>query len=323
MTRLLAGGRAADESAAVIERGTFPSQRVVSGELAKIAEVAARAGLRAPAITVIGPVAALHKRLDWFAPGPLAGVSVAVTRARAQASGLASRLRELGAEVVEAPAIRIVPLDGPAPEIERYDLVCVTSPNGVDSLFERLASAGLDARALAGARVAAIGPGTAAALREHGVIADVVPKRFLAEGLVEALASTPVARALVARAAGAREVLPDALRARGAEVDVLELYETVAESPSAAQLAAVASSDYVTFTSSSTVRFFFRALEPRLAQGTRIVSIGPVTSDTLREHGLDVDVEASRHDIDGLVMALVNDAVARAGPASPPQAASG
>jgi uroporphyrinogen III methyltransferase/synthase len=279
--------------------------------LASIAEVAADEGLLAPAVTVIGPVAALHEHLEWFAPGPLAGLAVAVTRARAQSSGLARRLRELGAEVVETPAIRIVPLDGPAPEVERYDLVCLTSPNGVALMFERLARSGRDARALAGARVAAIGPGTAAALRGHGVIADVVPERFVAEALVEALSALPFTRALVARAAGARDVLPDALQAQGAEVDVLELYETVAEPLSEAQLAALERADYVTFTSSSTVRFLLAAAEGGLAQGTRIVSIGPITSATLREHGLEPDVEAHRHDIEGLVEALLADAVAQ------------
>jgi uroporphyrinogen III methyltransferase/synthase len=160
--------------------------------------------------------------------------------------------------------------------------------------------------------VAAIGPGTAAALREHGLIADIVPERFVAEGLVEALADVPVARALVARAAQARDVLPDALRARGAEVDVVALYETVADPLTEAEIAAVARADYVTFTSSSTVRFFFAeaAAVDALAPGTRLASIGPVTSDTLRDHGRAPDVEAERHDIDGLVAAIVADASA-------------
>jgi uroporphyrinogen III methyltransferase/synthase len=310
--RLLEAGRPADQPAAVIERGTHVVQRVLSSSLESIAAVAAEEGLRAPAVTVIGPVAALHERLGWFVRGPLAGMAVAVTRARAQSSGLASRLRELGAEVVEAPAIRIVPIEGPAPDVERYDTVCLTSPNGARLLFERLARSGRDARALAGARVAAIGPGTAAALRDHGVIAELVPDQFVAEALVETLAALPVKRALVARAAGARDVLPQALRDRGAEVDVLELYETVAEPLSGAQLAAVRRADYVTFTSSSTVRFLVAAAGPKLAEGTRIVSIGPVTSATLREHGLEPDVEASRHDVGGLVEALLEDASAHA-----------
>jgi uroporphyrinogen III methyltransferase/synthase len=305
--RLIAGGRPESEPAAVIERGTLAEQRVVSGTLGTIAALAREQGVSAPAISVFGPVAALRRDLAWFEARPLAGVTVAVTRARAQASGLAARLRELGARVLEAPAIRIAPLDGPAPELERYDLVCLTSPNGTRLLFERLAAAGRDARAFAGTRVAAIGPGTAAALRGHGLIADVVPERFIAEGLVEALAGVPVARALVARAAEARDVLPDALRERGAEVDVLALYETVAEPMSAAQRDGVAGADYVTFTSSSTVRFFFEGVGDGLLSRTRLASIGPVTSDALRERGREPDVEAERHDIDGLIAALVAD----------------
>jgi len=256
-------------------------------------------------------VAAMRERLEWFEGRPLAGVSVAVTRARVQASELAGRLRSLGAVVIEAPAIRIVPIDGPAPNLGGYDLVCLTSPNGVRLLFERLARAGIDARALAGGRVAAIGPGTAAALKEHGVIADVVPERFVAEGLVEALADVPVKRALIARAAEARDLLPDALRRNGAEVDVLALYETLAQPLSPDQLAALAEADYVTFTSSSTVRFLLEAAGSARPGQARLVSIGPVTSAALRERGLEPDVEADRHDIDGLIDALVRDAARR------------
>jgi uroporphyrinogen III methyltransferase/synthase len=306
--QLRAAGRPASEPAAVIERGTLPGQRVVSGTLETIAQIAAEAGIRAPAISLFGPVAGLRRNLAWREARPLHGQTIAVTRARAQSSGLAARLRELGAEVVEAPAIRIRSLRAELPDLARYDLICLTSPNGVELLFEQLAATGRDARALAGARVAAIGPGTARALSERGIIADVVPERFVAEGLVEALADVPVSRALVARAAQARDVLPDALRARGAEVDVLALYETVAEPLSDEQRRAVAAADYVTFTSSSTVRFLFEQAGDTLAGPTRLVSIGPVTSDTLRELGREPDVEAERHDIDGLVAALVADA---------------
>jgi uroporphyrinogen III methyltransferase/synthase len=311
--RLRAAGRDAAQPAAVIERATFPRQRVVTATLATIAEVAGAQHFRAPAIAVFGQVAALRERLRWFEERPLVGVSVAVTRARAQASGLASRLRTLGAEVVEAPAISISPLAGPPPDPRGYDLVCLTSPNGVRLLFDRMAQSGLDARALAGSRVAAIGPGTAGALRDHGVLADVVPERFVAEGLVDALADLPVRRALIARAVEARDVLPDALRERGAEVDVVPLYETVAESLSDPQLEALAGADYVTFTSSSTVRFLFEAIHGRVELRARLVSIGPVTSDALRERGHEPQVEALRHDIDGVIDALVADvgAVAR------------
>ncbi|HWE32747.1 MAG TPA: uroporphyrinogen-III C-methyltransferase [Solirubrobacteraceae bacterium] len=307
-TRLIEGGRDPGEPAAVIARGTLAGQRTATATLATIAQQADAERIRAPAIAVFGEVAALGDRLDWIAAArPLLGVSVAVTRARAQASGLAARLRALGAEVVEAPAIRIVPLPDELPPIERYDLVCLTSPNGARLLFERLAERGQDARALACARIAAIGPGTAAALREAGVIADVVPEKFVAEGLVEALAGQPASRVLVARAAEARDVLPDALRERGAEVDVVALYETVAEQLSAEQLAAARAADYVTFTSSSTVKFWSQAVgDPGSA---RLVSIGPVTSEALRERGLEPHVEAQQHDIDGLVRALLTDAL--------------
>jgi len=304
---LIDDGRERDQPAAVIERGTFPNQRVVSATLSTIAAECEAQGVRAPAIAVFGEVASLRGELRWFEHRPLLGVTVAVTRARAQASALAARLRELGASVLEAPAIRIQPLDPPLPDLSRYDLVCLTSPNGVRLLFERLHASGADARALAGAQVAAIGPGTAQALREHGLIADVVPERFLAEGLLEALGGTPVKRALVARAAEARDVLIEGLRERGAEVDVLSLYETVAEPLSEEQLSALAGVDYVTFTSSSTVRYFLAAAAERLPPSARLLSIGPVTSAALREQGLEPAVEASRHDIEGLIDALLFD----------------
>lgn len=322
--RLVGAGRSGDEPAAVIERGTSPDQRVVSATLETIAQAADGEEVRPPAVAVFGSVAAMRERLAWFARGPLeapahadvgdrplSGFTVAVTRARAQTSGLARSLRELGAKVVEAPAIRIVPIDGPAPQVERYDLLCLTSPNGVRLLFERLLKEGRDARALRGTRVAAIGPGTAAALREHGVIADVVPEKFVAEALADALSEVPVGRALVARAAGARDVLPNALRERGAHVDVLELYKTVAEPLGEVELAAVERADYITFTSSSTVRFFLEAAGARVTRRSRIISIGPVTSATLREHDLTPDAEAPTHDIEGLVRALVEDATAQ------------
>jgi uroporphyrinogen III methyltransferase/synthase len=188
----------------------------------------------------------------------------------------------------------------------------VTSPNGVEGLFRRLQDGGRDARSLAAARIAAIGPGTAAALAAHGISADILPQSFLAESLVEALAEVPVRRALVARALQAREVLPDALRARGAEVEVLALYETTPEPLSEDALAAARAADYITFTSASTVRFFLQAAggEAALSARTRIVSIGPVTSEALREHGMEPHIEAERHDIEGMIAALLADATA-------------
>jgi uroporphyrinogen III methyltransferase/synthase len=298
--RLIAGGRPPAEPVAVVERGTLPGQRVVLATLADVAERAA--GVRAPAVTLVGPVAELRERIAWLEARPLHGRTVAVTRARAQASALAERLRALGAEVVEAPAIRIRPLDAELPDPQGYDLLCVTSPNGAERLFDHLR----DARALAGVTVAAIGPGTARALRARGVEPDVVPARAVAEGLVEALADVPVRRALIARAAEGRDVLPDALRERGAEVDVVALYETVAEPLDDAARDAAARADYLLFTSASSVRFF--AAAGGSLSGPRLASIGPATSAELRAHGAEADLEADPHTPDGLIAALLADA---------------
>jgi uroporphyrinogen III methyltransferase/synthase len=315
---LIEHGRPRDEPAAVIERGTLPGQRTVTAELGTIGATVAELGIRPPAITLIGPVAELHEPLRWLERRPLFGRTVVVTRARAQASGLAARLAELGAEVVETPAIRIEPravsgeLRKAAETIGDYSLICLTSPNGAALLMDALAELGKDARALAGATVAAIGPGTAAELQHRGIHADVVPERSVAEALVEALEPIDLRgkRVLIARAAEARDVLPDALKERGAEVDVVALYDTVAEPPTDAQREAARRADYLTFTSSSTVRNFVESAGG-VSDGARVVSIGPVTSATAKELGLTVHVEAAQHDVDGLVQALLEDAAAR------------
>jgi uroporphyrinogen III methyltransferase / synthase len=312
---LIAGGRDPNEPAAAIERGTLPSQRTVTASLGDLAAVAEREELGAPAVIVVGPVATRRDELAWLERRPLFGRRVVVTRARAQASGLAGRLRELGAEVVELPSIRVEsridsePVRKAVNDLHSYALVCLTSANGVRLLFEAMSEAGLDARALANATVAAIGPGTADELAAHGIRADVVPEESVAEGLVAALSEVPVKGkpVLVARASEGRDVLPEALRERGAAVDVVALYETVAEATEPEAVEAATRADYVTFTSSSTVRNLVAVLDGRLATRTRIVSIGPITSEAARESGLQVDVEAQRHDIDGLVEALLAD----------------
>ncbi len=336
---LIEAGREAGEPAAAVERGTMDGQRTVIATLGTLAETVERENVSAPALIVIGPVVQRREALAWLERRPLNDRRVVVTRARPQASGLAKTLRGLGAEVVELPAIRIEPLldsETVRSAIERigeYALICVTSPNGAHLLFEALGAGGLDARALAGPQkqqieegrsnvgtktgpvVAAIGPGTARALAAHGIAADIVPERFVAESLVEALAAVDVAgkKVLVARAAEARDVIPEHLEGRGAEVDVVALYETVPEEPSPEAIDDAQRADYVTFTSSSTVRNLTKALGERFPGGARIVSIGPVTSEAVRNAGLEVDVEAERHDIDGLVDALLLDAKSEPG----------
>jgi uroporphyrinogen III methyltransferase / synthase len=331
---LIEAGRDAGEPAAAVERGTMDGQRTVVATLGTLAKTVESESIGAPALIVIGPVVRRRETLAWLERRPLHGRRIVVTRARAQASGLAKTLRGLGAEVLELPAIRIEPsleseeVRSAVKRIGDYALICLTSPNGAHLLFEALGAAGLDARALAGPKrqqveqgesggttqtapaVAAIGPGTARALAAHGIAADIVPERFVAESLVEALAEVDVSgkRVLVARAADARDVIPEHLSGRGAEVDVVALYETVREEPSPEAVEAAQSADYVTFTSSSTVRNLTEALGDRFPHNARVVSIGPVTSEAIDDAGLKVDVEAERHDIEGLVAALLADA---------------
>jgi uroporphyrinogen III methyltransferase/synthase len=299
---LVAAGKPARTPVAVVARGTLPSQDVVAGTLATIADEVERRGVEAPAVTVVGEVAALREAIAWAEARPLAGLRIAVTRARAQASELVRRLRDLGAGVVETPLIRIEPLPGPPLDAAAYDVVCLTSPNAPRLLLDRV---GGDARRLRGVEIAAIGPGTAAALAEAGLVADVVAERAIAEGLVEALAGRAAGRRfLVARAGEARDALPEGLRAAGAAVvDVVALYRTVYEAPPAG--ADPLAADLVTFTASSTVRAFAAAHAGADLGGVRGVSIGPVTTAAAREHGVPIVAEARRHDLDGLVEAIL------------------
>jgi uroporphyrinogen III methyltransferase / synthase len=305
--RLQAEGRPADEPVAVIERGTLPGQRTLVATLADVADRAAAERIKAPAVTLVGPVVALRDDLAWLERRPLHGRTVAVTRARAQASPLAARLRELGAAVIEAPAIRTVSLAAEIPDLAPYDGLVATSPNGVHELLARLLASGGDARGLAGLHVAAMGPGTARAFGEHGIAPDTVPQRSVAEGLVEALADVPLRRVLIARAREGRDVLIDALRERGAHADVLALYATVPEPLEADAVAGVAAADYAAVTSASTVRHLLAAAGPDALSAPRLASIGPATSEELRAQGLQPDLEADPHTPDGLVAALLAD----------------
>jgi uroporphyrinogen III methyltransferase/synthase len=317
---LMAGGRRADEPAAAVRCGTTPRQRVVTATLGTLAARCAEEGLGPPAVVVVGPVASMAEAGGAAdpGPGPLEGRRVVVTRARAQASELSAALRGRGAEVVELPTIRVEPIPGGAAidaacaAIGAFDLIVLTSVNGVDQLFARLGERGRDARALrADATVVAIGPATGARLEGHGVRADLVPARFTAEGILEALAGRDLAgrRALVARAEEARPDLVRGLRDLGADVDEVALYRTLIEAPGDDELRAARAADYVTFTSSSTVRNYVALVGPRHGDdGPRVVSIGPITSATARGAGLPVHAEAREHTIHGLLEALVADA---------------
>ncbi|MCZ7527638.1 MAG: uroporphyrinogen-III synthase [Acidimicrobiia bacterium] len=242
--------------------------------------------------------------------GPLRGRRVVVTRARGQAGELAGLLRAAGAEVVELPVIEIEPLDPPLPDLRAYTWLVLTSVNGVVALLDRmLPAAGLDGTALAGLRVAAIGPGTAGALGSRGVEVALLPERFVAESLLEAFPppASPGERVLVVRAEEARAVLPEGLAAGGYRVDVLPVYRTVAgrPDPDAVERVRRGEVDAITFTSSSTVRHFHDLIGDLPEPAPFVASIGPVTSRTAGELGFTVDAEAGEHTLAGLVAALV------------------
>ena len=301
---LIAGGRAASTPVAAVRWGTRPEQRTVRGTLATIAAL----GVESPSAIVIGDVAGLD--LAWFEARPLFGRRIVVTRAREQASELRTRLEQLGAEVIELPSIALQPVEFALPVLGAYEWLVFTSANGVDAFFDRgLEPAGLDARALASVRVAAIGPGTERALATRGIRADLVPERFVAESLLEAFPdpSSAASRVLLARAESARDVLPEGLAARGYAVDVLAVYRTVPVLPDPTDVARVRSGevDAITFTSSSTVANFCDAVGPFEGEQPLVVSIGPITSQTATQRGLVVHAEADPHTIDGLVDAVL------------------
>ena len=316
--QLIEHGRSPDTPIALVRWGTWTQQESIEGTLGDIRQRLEGRDFRPPAVIVVGEVVGLRDRLRWFDKRLLFGKRVLVTRAREQASQLAEQLAGLGAQPIEAPAIEIRepedfgPLDRAIEDLVSYDWVVFTSVNGVESCFRRLAAAGLDARAFAGVEVAAVGPATARALQERGIVPDYLPERFLTAAVAEGLAERDVAgaRVLLPRTDLVGEDLAAALMTRGALVDQVVAYRTAQAplDPEIRVLLAAGKIDIVTFTSSSTVRNLVQALEGEvsLLQGATVASIGPITSRTAREHGLAVDVEAAEHTVPGLVQAIVN-----------------
>jgi uroporphyrinogen III methyltransferase/synthase len=303
VSRLIAGGLDPETPAAVIQWGTRPEQRTVRATIGTVAEH----DLAPPSTIVIGTVAAMN--LDWFESRPLFGRRVVVTRPKGQAGALRSALNAAGAEVIEVPIIEITdPADGgaalrkAAASLVAYDWVVVTSRNGARRLLDVVT----DSRAFGGTRVAAIGPGTAAALQEAHITADLQPDRYVGEALVEGFPPPPSTggRVLLVRAAVARDVVPDGLQQAGWIVDVVDAYRTIGRSVDDEQRAAVAAGDIVTFTSSSTVEHFVGTFG-RDQIPPVVGCIGPVTAATATKLGLHVDVTATVHSVGGLVDELV------------------
>ncbi len=313
---LIEGGMSGDVPAAAIQWGTHPKQRTVVATLETLPAKAAEQNITAPVVTVIGWSVVLRDELSWFERRPLFGRRIVVTRATQNAPALSDKLRELGADVIDMPATQIARLDlAPLREeigrLSLYHWLIFTSQNAISIFWEQLLGEGRDARALAGLRVAAVGPATAGALLEHGIAVDVIPNRFVAEGLLEMMrARDDVAgkKVLYVTAEGSRDVLPQGLKVAGADVAVIEPYRSIVDGEGAEKLARAIESgnvDLVTFTSGSAVRGYVDAVGEELALRVPAVSIGSQTSAVLREAGIEVKAEAKESTLDELVSAVV------------------
>jgi uroporphyrinogen III methyltransferase/synthase len=312
--RIIAAGRSPETPAIAVRWGTRPDQVSIGGTLGTLPALVHARGLKPPATMIIGEVARLHPKLNWFEKLPLFGQRVVVTRPRGQSAGLVSRLRDLGAQAIEFPAIAIEaasddgPLDRAIAELGSYDWLIFTSVNGVRAFFDRLDRSALDLRQLR-ARLAAIGPATREALEQAHLKVDATGEEYVAESLATALSEYPMEgrRVLLVRAAVARQFLPRALEERGALVEVVEAYRTVA-APGIDERARELESnppDWITFTSSSTVENFYRVVSAEKMGKARAASIGPVTSATLRKWGVEPAVEAEVFTAEGLVAGIL------------------
>ena len=314
---LIARGRAADTPALAVRWGTRADQETLAGTLATLPLLIAQHGMKPPATLIVGEVVRLREKLNWYEHLPLFGKRIVVTRAKGQAEALSARLRALGADIVELPTIEIrpaadyAPLDRAIASLSCYDWLIFTSANGVRFFMDRLDLSASDLRALR-ARICAIGPATRAAVGALHLKVDLMGKEYVAEGLLEAFAAHDLSgkRVLLPRAAVARDLVPAELARRGAVVDVVEAYRTVLPEEAAGQAREIFARprppDCITFTSSSTVQNFVGAVGTEVLKGVRVVSIGPVTSNTARTLGLQVDREAQPFTVDGVVNAVLD-----------------
>ena len=314
---LMAAGKPPETPAAIIRHCSLPDQQVIECTLDQVARwLAPEHGIRPPVIVIVGAVAQLAKGLGWFQRRPLVGRRIMVTRPEEQAERLVEMLDGLGAEVLVQPAIEIGPpedwgpVDAALGRLAEFDWLVFSSSNGVRYLLERLLASGRDMRALASLRIAAIGPGTAAELARYHLRADLQPEAYRAESLGAALA--PQARGkrfLLARAGRGREVLSEQLQAAGAEVEQVVVYrssDTQSPRADAASLLSAGKVDYVTVTSSAIARALVRLFGDALRR-SRLASISPVTSATLRELGFPPCVEAQTYTMEGVVAAILRD----------------
>lgn len=318
--RLINEGKAAETPAAVIQMGTTPEQRTVTGTIADIAGVVRREGIKHPAVVVIGETANLRDKLNWVEKKPLFGRRILVSRPAHQAAGFAEKIEALGGEPFIFPVIDIVkpddsgPLDKAVREVEKFDWLIFTSVNGVEYFFRSMWALKQDIRKLAGARICAIGPKTRQAVEQRGLLVDYVPDEYVAEAVIDGIKQFDMAgkKVLLPRADIARNVLPEKLTEMGALVEAVHAYKTIPGSGDADKLVDLLSQGKLhiaTFTSSSTVKNFMVKLPPDAGQSmlkdVTIACIGPITAQTARDLGLTVHVEAEEYTIDGLLEAIL------------------
>jgi len=317
---LIKHGRSLQTPAMAVRWATRPDQQTIAGTLEDLAARIEKAGMKPPATIVIGEVVALRERFNWFEKLPLFGKRIIVTRDRRQSSMLAEPLEALGAEILFVPVIEIADpaesgsLEQAIQNLASYDWLIFTSVNGVRHFVDALDRSDRDLRNLK-AKLCAIGSSTRTAIEALHLRVDVMPEEYVAESLVEALAAEDLKgkRILLPRAAVARDLVPVTLRDRGAVVDVVETYRTIipADATARAKEALAHKPDWITFTSSSTVKNLLAVTGREALAGIKVASIGPVTSATAREAGLTVDVEAQPHTIEGLVDAIARTRASR------------
>ena len=315
---LIRFGRSPDTPVAIIRWGTTPLQESLTGTLSDIVSKVKDAGFRPPAIIVVGDVCKVREDLNWFEKQPLLGKKVLVTRTRQQASELVRLLERKGAGCIECPTIEVCQvedlsiLDDAIKNASNFDWIIFTSPNAVKFFFLRVDQLGMDVRALGNAKIATVGSSTAKALEQHHIRVDAVPDDFRAEGLLEFFSKKDMTgkKVLIPRAVKAREILPEGLREMGAEVVVAPAYETVPPqvAPQTLELLEDEKIDVVTFTSSSTVNNFFKAVPEHLVKKVmdqaKIACIGPVTAKTAEKRGLKVDILPEKSTIPSMVEAI-------------------
>ncbi len=317
---LTENGRSKTTPVALVRWGTRSNQETLTGTLENIVDKVKEKNFKAPAIIIVGEVVSLRDKLNWFEKRPLFSKKIVVTRAREQASGFVDVLTDLGADVLEFPTIKIIPpesyeeVDKAVAEIGTYDWLIFTSPNAVKCFLERLKTLKKDIRDLKGIKICAIGPETSKNVSDLGICVDFVPAEYRAEAIIDGLNKIGISgkKILIPRAKEAREILPDSLKEAGASVNVVPIYQTVKGDNNIDIKSALENKevDIVTFTSSSTVDNFVSMVEEAGCyselDGVKVASIGPITGETVKKHGLKTDIMPTDYTIPALTQAILD-----------------